>query len=72
MFQLECCGFNDSSDYTSASMWNKTAADKIPPGCCKNMSDSEECVKSPTTDNSYTQVTMICLMTFIEANTQLV
>lgn len=57
--KLKCCGFNDSSDYTTASMWNKTAADnsvmKIPPGCCKNVSDSEECVKTPTTENSYTQ-----------------
>ncbi|XP_071143925.1 tetraspanin-1-like [Mytilus edulis] len=55
--KLECCGFNNSADFSKATKWNTTVDNviqQIPPACCKNMTLSDQCVANPTPVNSYT------------------
>ncbi|CAC5365255.1 unnamed protein product [Mytilus coruscus] len=55
--KLQCCGFNNSADFSTATKWNTTVnnvTQQIPPACCKNMTLSDQCVSNPTPVNSYT------------------
>lgn len=55
MTQLKCCGIDNYTDFYGTK-WNRTHPDgfqkALPAVCCKNTTD-DECLETPTSDNSY-------------------